>query len=61
MKWAKGTLKPSVESRFVLFVDNLEGQIAEEFKKLMLVVSVGMGYQEQQTSGNLLMQDMQNY
>ena len=33
VKWAKGTLKPSVEDRFVLFLDNLEGQIAEEFKK----------------------------
>ena len=27
------TLKPSVEGRFVHFLDNLEGQIAEEFKK----------------------------
>ena len=26
-------MKPSVEGRFVLFSDNLEGQIAEEFKK----------------------------
>ena len=33
VKWAKSTLKPSVEGRFVLFLDNLEGQIAEEFKK----------------------------
>ena len=33
VKWAKGTLKPSVEGRFALFLDNLEGQIAEEFKK----------------------------
>ena len=32
VKWAKGTLKPFVEGRFVLFLDNLEGQIAEEFK-----------------------------
>ena len=31
---AKGTLKPAVEDtdRFVLFVDNLEGQKAESFK-----------------------------
>ena len=33
VNWVKGTLKPSVEGRFVLFLDNLEGQIAEEFKK----------------------------
>ena len=26
-------MKPSVEGRFVIFLDNLEGQIAEEFKK----------------------------
>ena len=33
VKWAKGTLKPSVEGRFFLFSDNLEGQIAKKFKK----------------------------
>ena len=32
VKWTKGTLKPFVEGRFVLFLDNLEGQIVEEFK-----------------------------
>ena len=32
-KWAKGTLKSSVKGRFFLFFNNLEGQIAEEFKK----------------------------
>ena len=33
VKWAKGTLKSSVEGTFVLFLNNLEGQIAEKFKK----------------------------
>ena len=29
----KKTLKPVVEDRFVIFLDNLEGQIADEFKQ----------------------------
>jgi len=33
VNWVNGTLKPSVEGKFVLFLDNLEGQIAEAFKK----------------------------
>ena len=58
----KKPLKLVVESRFVIFLDNLEGQIADEFKQEVakLVASVGMGYQEQHIYGNLSMQDMLN-
>ena len=33
VKWVVKTLKPVVDSRFVLFLDNLSGQVAEEFKQ----------------------------
>lgn len=32
-QWVKKTLKPVVEGRFVIFLYNLEGQIADEFKQ----------------------------
>lgn len=33
VKWVEQTLQPIVENRFVLFLDNLTGQISDDFKK----------------------------
>ena len=33
VQWVKKTSKPVVEGRFVIFLNNLQGQIADEFKQ----------------------------